>query len=162
MYQGKVKHNHFLLIYVDADRRLGERLRDQLKTQAREMNHEVSVAGPWDVKVGDITPAAWERLYASSKTVVVLVSKALFQDRFITRCLTNVDESRITPLYLEHLSYDDFPPEVLSLRCRNGQQAFDNRWNLQGFVRSLLNHYDFCEHLVREINTVKTILSIYL
>lgn len=161
LYECQVKRHHFLFIYVEADRRLGKELRDQLKTQAVEMKHEVSVAGPWDVRLGDITPAAWERLYDSSQTVVVLVSKALFQDRFMIQCLTNVDKSRITPVYLERLEYKDFPPEVVSLRCRNGQWAHDNTWNPQVFVKSLLNHYKFHDHLEREIKTVKSILNVY-
>ncbi|KAK3875876.1 hypothetical protein Pcinc_019282 [Petrolisthes cinctipes] len=159
LYTQKVKQNHFLLIYADEDRRLGETMRDQLETEARKMKHNVSVVGPWDVTPGDIISDVWERLSFSSQKIVVLVSRALFQNDLLTYCLYSMDVSHVTPVFLEALQYKDFPPQLAFLRCRNGKMVHDDLWDLTSFVRSLLKHYDFHNHLVREIKTLKSTLN---
>lgn len=153
-----VQQYHYLIVNTDGEKEdeLARNIRDLL-----ENRRGVTVAGTWSTVPGDKILDAWERLSQSSMVVLLILSNDLFHDGilelWLPELLSDHRRSRTVPLFLEPLN-NNIPNHLLSLTHRWGQRVYDDSWNINTFVKNLLDSYDTYKHVTCEVEKLRDVL----
>ncbi|XP_071547943.1 uncharacterized protein [Panulirus ornatus] len=158
LYKKHIRQNNYLIVYTDEekDRRLGTELRRLLENS----EEGIIVVGPWNIKLGELRLDGWRKLSEASRVVLVIISRALFNDGIFTCCLPELLSNHQTvPLFLECLTSEDIPLHLTSIIHRVGSLVYEKTWNAQNYVKSLQASYNFIKHLKCEIELLEHLLK---
>ncbi|XP_042218661.1 uncharacterized protein LOC121863844 [Homarus americanus] len=154
IYKNHVQQNHFLLVYVDTerDRKLGLKLRRLLE----ENQEGIIVKGPWNICLGDLIFKSWEELSESSRVVLVILSRALFENKMLTNCLPEILRShRTVPLFLDPITPKEIPANLKIINHLSGSAVYEDTWNAEKYAKKLLTSYSYAGHILCEIQLLE-------
>lgn len=147
---------HYLLVYAEEDATLGTKLRRILETY-----EHVTVAGPWEVRLGDQRLDVWQRLLESSTVVLVLLSRALLRDEVLGICFpgTLIRRNSVVPLFVEPLEAEEITPSLKPIIHRSGEKIYRRDWNAKSYLQALHKTYTFDVHYDREVFLLEQLLE---
>lgn len=158
LYTNHICRSQYLLVH-------GNEIRDAALAQelARILEDEgQTVKGPWSIRAGDRFIEAWQRLASRARTVVVLLSPALFQDTVLCRTLAEMQYTHpdtIVPLFLEPSSPRDLPPYLTFLSYTWCRTVPEGHWDPHPFIEWLVRSCQRLKHFCREILALNLLLD---
>ncbi|XP_063605637.1 uncharacterized protein LOC134780716 [Penaeus indicus] len=147
---------HYLLVYAEKDTALGTKLRKIL-----EGYEYITVAGPWEVQLGDQRLDVWQKLLESSTMVLVLLSRALLRDEVLGICFpgTLISRNSVVPLFVEPLDEEEITPVLKPIVHRSGEKIYGHDWNAKSCIQALHKSYMPDVHYGREVFLLKQLLE---
>ncbi|XP_047494388.1 uncharacterized protein LOC125042649 [Penaeus chinensis] len=147
---------HYLLVYAEEDAALGTKLRRIL-----EGYKYVTVAGPWEVQLGDQRLDVWQKLLESSTMVLVLLSRALLRDKVLGICFpgTLIRRNSVVPLFVEPLLEEEITPVLKPIIHRSGEKIYRHNWNAKSCIQALHKSYRHDVHYGREVFLLEQLLE---
>ncbi|XP_066987355.1 uncharacterized protein [Macrobrachium rosenbergii] len=128
----------------------------------------VSIAGPWEIKLGERSLGRWERMLSCSSVVVILVSYAFLKDNLLTHLCAEImsisPKKKVIPVYLDQMKSREFPEELRTLLLYYGIDAHHLRPTdiIKPLVRCLPKAMAFKRNLDEIDNIRKLMLRISL
>ncbi|XP_064099947.1 uncharacterized protein LOC135210917 [Macrobrachium nipponense] len=123
----------------------------------------VSIAGPWEIKLGERSLGRWERMLSCSSVVVILVSYALLKDNLLMHLCGEImsisPKKKVIPVYLEQMKSRAFPEELRPLLLYYGIDAHHLRPTdiIKPLVRCLPKAMPFKRNL-DEIDSIRKLM----
>ncbi|XP_068231598.1 uncharacterized protein [Palaemon carinicauda] len=148
-----------LMVATDEDQDFAYESRDAIT----DILQGVSIAGPWEIKLGERSLGRWEKMLSCSSVVVIFVSNAFLKDNLLkhlcAEIMTMSTKKKVIPIYLEQMKSTGFPEDLRTLLLYYGIDAHRQRPAdiIKPLVRCLPKSMAF-ERNLDEIDNIKKLM----